>query len=43
MIGRVAVSDREIVDAVAAVGDELHELPCRLVEALIHMLESTAA
>ena len=31
--GRVEVSDREIVDAVAAVEDELLELLCRLVEA----------
>jgi acetylornithine deacetylase len=33
MIGRVAVSDREIADAVAAVEDEMLELLCRLVEA----------
>ena len=41
MIGRVEVAVREIADA--AVEDELLELPCRLVEALIPMLESTAA
>ncbi len=33
MIGQVEVSDREIVDAVAAVEDEMLELLCRLVEA----------
>jgi hypothetical protein len=37
----VEVADREIADA--AVEDEMLELPCYFVEALIHVLESAAA
>lgn len=43
MIGRVELSDSEIVDAVVAVEDEMLELLSQLVEAPIRLLESTAA
>jgi len=43
MAGRVEVSNLEIADVVVAVEDEMLELLCRLVEAPIRLLETTAA
>jgi len=39
----VELSDREIVDAVAAVEDGMIELHCRLVAAPVRLLETPAA